>query len=124
MPVSAPSGNPQNRYAGVVLLEDLLNTLDVDAGKDALADPGAAAAWLAEQGHPGDVEAADLQLARGVRAALRGELGEAGAPLPPGAALVVLGDEGAGLAGNRSPPRQGVGEGAAEAGALAAAGGG
>jgi predicted RNA-binding Zn ribbon-like protein len=122
MPVSTPKRNPQTAYAGVVLLEDFLNTLDVEGGTDALADEASAAAWLAEQGHGSDVHAQDLELARGVRAALRGELGEARAPMPEIAVPVVLDDEGPRLAGAGTPLRRVLGEALAEAVALRATG--
>jgi predicted RNA-binding Zn ribbon-like protein len=122
MPVSTRKRNPQTAYAGVVLLEDFLNTLDVEGGTDALADAASAAAWLAEQGHPGDGAAVDLELARGVRAALRGELGEAPAPMPEIGVRVVLDDEGPRLAGTGTALRRVLGEALAEAVALRATG--
>lgn len=122
MAVSGLQCNPQNAYAGVVLLAELLNTLDVDGGTDALADPASAAAWLAGQGHPGEVDPADLELARGVRAALRGELGEAPAPMPDVRLPVVLDEDGPRLAGAGTPLQRVVGEALAEAVALRATG--
>lgn len=122
MPVSPSKCNPQSAYTGVVLLEDFLNTLDVEGGTDALADEASAAAWLAEQGHTGQVAAADLELARGVRAALRGELGEPPAPMPQIAVPVVLDDGGPRLAGDGTPLRRVLGEALAEAVALRATG--
>jgi predicted RNA-binding Zn ribbon-like protein len=122
MTVSRLKRNPQSAYAGVVLLEDFLNTLDVDAGTDALADEASASAWLAEQGDPADVTTTDLELARGVRAALRGELGEPPAPMPEIAVQVVLDDDGPRLAGDGTPLRRVVGEALAEAVALRATG--
>jgi predicted RNA-binding Zn ribbon-like protein len=122
MPVSDAKRNPQTAYAGVVLLEDFLNTLDVDAGTDALADEASAAAWLTEQGRPGTVDSADLELARGVRAALRGELGEPPAPMPEIAVPVVLDDGGPRLAGTGTALQRVLGEALAEAVALRATG--
>jgi predicted RNA-binding Zn ribbon-like protein len=122
MPVSTRQRNPQIAYAGVVLLEDLLNTLDVDAGTDALDDERSAAAWLTQHGYSGDVDAENLTLARGVRAALRGELGEAPAPMPHIAVQVVIDEEGPRLAGAGTPLQRVLGEALAEAVALRATG--
>jgi len=105
-----------------VLLEEFLNTLDVEAGTDALTDEASASAWLTEQGHAGEVDAADLDLARGVRAALRGELGEEPAAMPEVAVQVVLDGEGPRLTGAGSPLRRVVGEALGEAVALRATG--
>ena len=122
MAVSPDQRNPQKAYAGVVLLEDLLNTVDVTARTDALADTASAAAWLAAQGRPAEVDAADLELARGVRAALRGELGDPPAPMPEIAVQVVLDDDGPRLAGAGTAMQRVLGEALAEAVALRATG--
>ena len=105
-----------------MLLEDLLNTLDVDAGNDALADAGTATAWLAEQGRPGSVEEAELALARSVRAALRGQLGDPAAPLPDVPVSVVLDEDGPRVVGTGSPLLSLVGDALGEAVALRATG--
>jgi hypothetical protein len=122
MAVSPSKRNPQSGYAGVVLLEDLLNTLDVEGGSDVLADPDTAAAWLASLGRSGDIAADDLQLARDVRAALRGQLGEAATPLPVVPVRVVLGEQGPELTGHGSPLVELLGDSLAEALALRATG--
>jgi predicted RNA-binding Zn ribbon-like protein len=121
-PVSTEECNPQSCYGGVVRLADFLNTLDVDGGTDALADAASAAAWLAEQGRPPEVDDADLALARGVRAALRGELGEPPAPMPEVPVRVVLAEDGPCLAGGGTPLQTVIGEALAEAVALQATG--
>ena len=122
MPVSALRCNPQFAYDGVVMLADLLNTLDIDGGTDALADADAAAGWLAEQGHPGPVDEGDLALARGVRAALRGQLGDPPAPMPEVPVQVVLAEDGPRLTGSGTPLLTVIGEALAEALALQATG--
>jgi predicted RNA-binding Zn ribbon-like protein len=122
MAVSAPKRNPQSSYAGVVLLEDLLNTLDVEGGSDLLGDTESAATWLISLGRSGDVSAADLALARDVRAALRGQLGDAAAPLPEVPVRVVLGDHGPELTGHGSPLVEVLGASLAEALSLQATG--
>lgn len=122
MAVTGARRNPQNAYAGVVLLKELLNTVDVEKGTDQLSDPASAAAWLAGQGRPGEVDPADLDLARGVRAALRGQLGDPPAPMPDVPMRVVLADEGPQLAGGRTPLQRVVTEALAEAIALRATG--
>jgi predicted RNA-binding Zn ribbon-like protein len=122
MPVSARECNPQSSYGGVVLLADLLNTLDVDGGTDALADIASAQAWLAERGRPGRVDAADLELARGVRAALRGALGDPPAALPEVHVRVELAPDGPRVAGSGSALAIVVGEALGEAVALRATG--
>ena len=101
-----------------MLLEELLNTLDVYDNADALADEASASAWLAEQGRPGPVTAAELELARAVRAALRGQLGEAPAPMPAVPVRVVLADDGPRVAGTGSVLETALGDALAEAVAL------
>lgn len=105
-----------------MILEELLNTLDVDAGTDALADADTAATWLAHQGRPGTVTAADLELARSVRAALRGQLGEPPAPLPDVPITVVLDDHGPRVVGTGSAMRAVLGDALGEAVTLRATG--
>jgi predicted RNA-binding Zn ribbon-like protein len=122
MTVFTRQRNPQSAYSGVVLLEDLLNTLDIEAGTDALADEASASAWLTEHQRPGDVSADDLELARGVRTALRGELGEAPAPMPHVDVQVVLEEDGPRLVGAGTALQQVLGEALAEALALRATG--
>ena len=114
--------NPQSAYAGVVLLADLLNTLDLDGGADALADEQSAAAWLAGLGRPGDVDGAHLALTRHVRAALRGQLGDVPAPMPDVPVQVVLADDGPRLVGRGSTLLEVVGDALDEAIALRATG--
>ncbi len=67
-------------------VRDFLNTVDVEAGTDALASPDMLAAWLAERGTPASrATRAELELAHRLREALR-ELALAhdeGRPPPP-----------------------------------------
>ncbi len=71
------------------LVQDFVNTLDVQAGEDQLHSPAALAAWLREHGlatdhHPTD---ADLGRARALREGLRAELRDHhDRPHAPGAA--------------------------------------
>jgi hypothetical protein len=122
MPVFARSCNPQIAYGGVVLLADLLNTLDVEGGTDALTDVDSAAAWLTEHGRPGRVDITDLELARGVRAALRGELGDPPAPMPAVQVRIELTPDGPRVAGSGGALAVLVGEALGEALALRATG--
>jgi predicted RNA-binding Zn ribbon-like protein len=122
MTVSTEECNPQTCYGGVVLLADFLNTLDIDGGTDALADPASAAAWLAEQGRPAAVDESDLALARAVRAALRGQLGDPPAPMPEVPVRVVLTEDGPRLAGGGTPLQTVIGTALGEAVALQATG--
>jgi hypothetical protein len=105
-----------------VLLEDFLNTLDIDGGTDALSDPGAAAQWLASIERAGDVSPADLALARDVRTALRGQLGEPPTPMPEVPVRVVLDDDGPRVVASGGPLVVVVGEALAQAVDLRATG--
>ena len=122
MPVFPGLRNPQIAYTGVVMLDELLNTLDIDHGTDALADPASAAGWLAEQGHPGAVDESDLTLARAVRAALRGQLGDPPAPMPEVPVQVIRAEDGPRLACAGTAMHVVIGEALAEALALQATG--
>ena len=113
--------NPQRAYAGVVLLEDVLNTLEV-GGADHLADVAAASAWMSSLGRPTTVVEEDLALARKVRAALRGALGDEAAAMPDVPVRVVLTDDGPRLAGQGSPLVELLGDTLAEALMLRATG--
>ena len=104
-----------------MLLEDLLNTLELGE-RDHLADETSAAAWLTAVGRPAELSADDLALAREVRAALRGSLGDDPAPLPVVPVRVVLTDEGPRLTGDGGPLVQLLGDALAEALALRATG--
>ncbi len=75
-------------------IQALVNTIELPAGVDRLADPGDAASWLAANGllaagaHP---TGAELELVRGVREALRALLiHNAGGPPPRAEHLAVL----------------------------------
>jgi predicted RNA-binding Zn ribbon-like protein len=114
--------NPQRAYAGVVLLEDFLNTYSLDE-PDQLADEATAGAWLETVGRPGAVGTDELKLAREVRTALRGQLGDGPATdLPAVPVRVALSDEGPRLVGVGSPLMAVVGESLGEALALQATG--
>jgi predicted RNA-binding Zn ribbon-like protein len=89
---------------------------------DRLADAAAAPAWLQEVDRSGEVGPAELGLARDVRAALRGSLGDPAAALPEVPVVVVLDDEGPRLTGKGGPLMQVVGESLGEALALRATG--
>jgi predicted RNA-binding Zn ribbon-like protein len=105
-----------------VLLEDFLNTYAVDE-PDELADEASARAWLASIDRAGDVSAAELALAREVRAALRGQLGDGvAADLPDVPVRVTLTDDGPRLVGVGSPLMEVIGESLGEALALQATG--
>jgi predicted RNA-binding Zn ribbon-like protein len=104
-----------------VLLEDFLNTYAVGE-PDRLADVATAQAWLQEVDQSGAVEPAELALARDVRSALRGSLGDPAAALPEVPVVVVLDDEGPRLTGKGGPLMQVVGESLGEALALRATG--
>jgi len=55
------------------LVESYLNSIDVETGADDLADLGRFTRWLAEHGRPVTPSADDLDLARRLRDALRGQ---------------------------------------------------
>jgi predicted RNA-binding Zn ribbon-like protein len=56
----------------VALVRDFVNTLEVDTGDDALAEPGAVEAWFGDRGLvTGDLSAADGRRAIRLREALR-----------------------------------------------------
>jgi predicted RNA-binding Zn ribbon-like protein len=122
MTVFTPKRNPQSAYAGVVLLEEFLNTYAVGE-PDRLADEASAAAWLESVDRAGQVLAAELGLARDVRAALRAQLGD-GAPteLPDVPVRVALTEAGPRLVGTGSPLIEVVAESLGEVLALQATG--
>jgi len=76
-------------------VRSFVNTLDIEDGTDALADPGAPSAWFAEHELLGEATAvrasdADVRHALELRAALRAHLdAHHGEPLDPGAATVL-----------------------------------
>jgi predicted RNA-binding Zn ribbon-like protein len=75
------------------LVQDFVNTLDVEGGQDLLADGADLAAWLREQGLPGGdgpLEGTDAASARALREALRALLraNAGGDPDPAATALV------------------------------------
>lgn len=85
---SKPAPEPLNR------IQALVNTLELPTGPDRLADPDVARPWLIDHrllAPDADVSEADLDLLRGVRAALRALLvHNAGGPPPDDAALAPL----------------------------------
>ena len=122
MTVFTRKRNPQSAYAGVVLLEDFLNTYAVGE-RDELSDAAAAGAWLESLGRRGEVSAEELSLARGVRTALRAQLGD-GEPteLPDVPLRVTLTDDGPRLVGIGRPLLDVVAESLGEVLALQATG--
>ena len=71
-----PADDAERRLAPGELrtVQELINTLDLESGEDAIADPGALAAWLADHGlaAPGArFTAADLRRVQAVREGLR-----------------------------------------------------
>jgi len=72
MLVSVPDQDPPE----VTLVLDFLNSVDVEAGTDQLADTASYAAWLRGHGLPDRPEPADLEAARRLRAALRATVGD------------------------------------------------
>jgi predicted RNA-binding Zn ribbon-like protein len=75
-------------------VQALVNTVELPEGPDRLADPADAKPWLVAAGLLGpqaELGAADLDLVRGVREALRAMLVQnAGGPPPPGPAFAPL----------------------------------
>lgn len=73
------------------LVQQLVNTLDREAGVDALEDPQTLSAWLAARGlgRAGALGAADLERARALREALRTLLLVHGGATPPAGAAVA-----------------------------------
>ncbi|GIJ73401.1 CGNR zinc finger domain-containing protein [Virgisporangium ochraceum] len=69
---------PATAPGDLALVQRFLNTLHVERGTDELADPGAAATWLAAARLPGEP---DLALLRGLRRELRALCGD-GTPHP------------------------------------------
>ncbi|MDX6198473.1 MAG: hypothetical protein QOJ79_1624 [Actinomycetota bacterium] len=122
MTVFTAKRNPQSAYAGVVLLEEFLNTYAVDE-PDRLADMASAAAWLESVDRSGKVSVQELSLARDVRTALRGQLGD-GPPtqLPDVPLRVTITDEGPRLVGTGRPLLDVVAESLGEVLALQATG--
>ncbi|WKX72130.1 CGNR zinc finger domain-containing protein [Streptomyces sp. XD-27] len=85
--------------ASAQLIEAFANTLDVDAGTDALASPAGLATWLLDQGlfdRARRVTAEDHALALRLRAGLREVLGTHVGDLPD-PALVAAADEALGM---------------------------
>lgn len=114
--------NPQSAYAGVVLLEDFLNTY-AHGEADQLADEASAGAWLASLDRAGAVTPVDLALAREVRTALRAQLGDGPVTeLPDVPVRVTLGGDGPRLVGTGSPLMEVVAESLGEVLALQATG--
>lgn len=75
-------------------VQSLVNTFELPAGPDRLADPADARPWLIDHGLLGtdaELSDADLELLRGVREGLRAQLvHNAGGPAPSDAALAPL----------------------------------
>jgi predicted RNA-binding Zn ribbon-like protein len=75
-------------------VQQLVNTLELPEGRDRLADPTDARAWLIAAGlldEGADLQSAELDLVRGVREGLRSMLmHNAGAPPPTAASLAPL----------------------------------
>ena len=101
MAVMTSDCNYQLTYAGVeevhvsdepaeiAVLRAFANTVDVEAGTDALETAESFAAWLAEQGGSMPVSAEDLERARRVRNALRHVFGDDKSSPDPAAFAVV-----------------------------------
>ncbi|MDP8929110.1 MAG: CGNR zinc finger domain-containing protein [Actinomycetota bacterium] len=95
-----PNEQPAERPAApapLALVQDFVNTLDVEAGTDVFAEPTVMGRWLRRRGllEPGERITADADLAYGlrVRAALRSLLfANHDDEEPPSEALVVLED--------------------------------
>jgi predicted RNA-binding Zn ribbon-like protein len=89
-------GDDENKPAPEPLsrLQELVNTREIDTGRDRLADPADAGPWLAARGllpSSAALDADELALVRGVREALRAMLiHNAGGPTPDPAALRPL----------------------------------
>jgi predicted RNA-binding Zn ribbon-like protein len=75
------------------LVRRFVNTLDIEAGTDALADPAAVGAWLSDQGlwTGGRVSAAEAHLVVRLREALRAAMlaNHDGADIPSGALDII-----------------------------------
>jgi predicted RNA-binding Zn ribbon-like protein len=76
----------------LALIQDLVNTRDIEAGTDALRRPADLAAWLARHGLPtgGRLSARDLAFAIELREALRSLLVANAAGEPPAPAAVAV----------------------------------
>ena len=72
------------------LVEDFVNTVELDTGPDAIATPEGLEEWLADHGFPGRASAGDVAHAHTVREALRGLLeAHSGGPDDPAAAAAL-----------------------------------
>src|SRR5919108_1599487 len=75
------------------LVQEFVNTRDLEEGTDRIRDPAGLAGWLAEEGLPGagaELDDADVAAADRLREGLRGLLrANAGAPLDPAAVAAV-----------------------------------
>ena len=88
------SGSGQKRAPGrLALVQQFVNSTDLEDGTEQLADPASTAAWLAERGLLAEghtLRAEDVQRLRGLREALRAlALANNGAPLDPAAVAVL-----------------------------------
>ncbi|HEX2284315.1 MAG TPA: CGNR zinc finger domain-containing protein [Mycobacterium sp.] len=85
---------PKPAPGPLVRVQALVNTVELPAGPDRLADPAHARPWLIDNhllAPAADLDVADLELVRGVREALRAMLvRNAGGPVPSKAALAPL----------------------------------
>lgn len=73
-PTGVTAGEKRPAPGPLLLVQSFVNTLDREAGRDLLADDGAAVQWLRDAGllaSGGDVTASEVETARSVREAIR-----------------------------------------------------
>lgn len=81
--VATSDHNPSAAPGDLELVRRFVNTLDIEAGSDALATQSDATAWLREQGWPAQLTRSELRELVRLREALRDLVGARGTPAEP-----------------------------------------